>query len=70
MKTAKDLIRELIIRGYTRTEIADESRVSVSTISRVYTGEYRDIDYYNGKLLEQFAARKRRKKIIKGGDTE
>lgn len=52
-KTAKQIIKELKDRKYTYTMLAKLSKSSVSTISRVANGEYADIDYNNGKLLEQ-----------------
>ena len=62
MKTIKQIISELVAKGFTRTEIAEQAGVSISTVSRVLTGQYTDMDYTPGRKIEIIAAKTRRVK--------
>lgn len=56
MKTSQQIIKELIDKGYSRTHLSEISGVSVSTICRVLTGQYKDMDWTPGRQLEKLLA--------------
>lgn len=69
MDTVKHMIGELLDRGFTRTQIAQEAGVSISTVCRVYSKKYDDMDYAPGKRIElMFKRHKRKKKIRRVSD--
>jgi nitrogen regulatory protein PII len=59
----REILQKLLDCGFTRTKMAEIAGVSVSTISRVLTGEYMDMDYTPAKKLEIFASQLKYKKV-------
>lgn len=53
MKTLKQHIAELIEKGISQRKIAQSTGVSESSISRVKSGEYADLQYMDGRKIEE-----------------
>lgn len=53
MKTLKEHIAELREKGVSQRKIAQSTGVSESSISRVKSGEYADLQYMDGRKIEE-----------------
>ena len=53
MKTLKQHVEELKGKGVSQRKIAQSTGVSESSISRVKSGEYTDLQYMDGRKIEE-----------------
>jgi 2-keto-3-deoxy-6-phosphogluconate aldolase len=61
-KSTKELIQELLDKGFTAVEIAEKAECGFSAICKVARGVQGDLPYAIGKRIELLNARTRRRK--------
>lgn len=59
------MLRLLQLRGLSQHQIADESGISQTVISRIVCGEQRNVSYEQGKSLERVVERWQSAPVVK-----